>query len=107
MRNNAVGTTTRVYQLINNTTNDELYFNLELAPSEELTINMTPGRRSITSSFRGNMISSLLTGSNLATWRLAPGTNWVSFLANNSNLQTNISWRPRHWAIDGGAEPTI
>jgi hypothetical protein len=107
MRNNAVGTTTRIYQLLNDTTNDKLYFDLELAPNEELTINMTPGRRSITSSFRGNMISSLLTGSNLATWRLAPGTNWVSFLGNNSNLQTNIYWRPRHWAIDGGAEPTI
>jgi hypothetical protein len=107
MRNNAVGTTTRVYQLLNKTTSDELYFDLLLAPGEELTINMTPGRRSITSSLRGNMISSLLTGSNLATWRLAPGTNWVSFLANNSNLQTNIYWRPRHWAIDGGAEPTI
>jgi len=107
MRNTSSGTTVRLYQLVNNTTNDELYFNLEIAAGEEIIINMTPGRRSITSSFQGNVISSLLTGSNLATWRLIPGTNWLSFFANNRALQTNIYWRPRHWAIDGGAEPTI
>jgi hypothetical protein len=106
MRNVSTTNTRRVWSLVNNTTNDELYFDLLMLPQEEVTINMTPGRRSITSSQRGNMISSLLTGSNLATWRLIPGTNWVSSMAQSSIL-TNIFWRPRHWAIDGGAEPTI
>jgi hypothetical protein len=106
MRNVSTTNTRRVWSLVNNTTNDELYFDLLMFPQEEVTINTTPGRRSITSSQRGNMISSLLTGSNLATWRLIPGTNWVSSMAQSSIL-TNIYWRPRHWAIDGGAEPTI
>jgi hypothetical protein len=106
MRNVSTTDTRRVWSVVNNTTNDELYFNLLMFPQEEVTINTTPGRRSITSSQRGNMISSLLTGSNLATWRLIPGTNWVSSMAQSSIL-TNIYWRPRHWAIDGGAEPTI
>jgi hypothetical protein len=106
MRNVSTTDTRRVWSLVNNTTNDELYFDLLMLPQEEVAINTTPGRRSITSSQRGNMISSLLTGSNLATWRLIPGTNWVSSMTQSSIL-TNIYWRPRHWAIDGGAEPTI
>jgi hypothetical protein len=106
VRNTSTTLPRSLVSVVNNTTNDEMYFSLQLLPQEEVVINTTPGRRSITSLQRGNIISSLLTGSNLATWRLIPGTNWVSFMA-DTDVFTNIYWRPRHWAIDGGAEPTI
>ena len=106
VRNTGAGTA-RLYQFLNTTTNDAISFNLITYPGEYLTLNLTPGNRAFTSSTRGNMVSSILGGSNLATWRLLPGTNWLSFFASDANVRAEVFWRPRHWAVDGGADPSV
>jgi hypothetical protein len=100
-RNFGAGTA-RVYQLLNTLTNDKIYFNLVLQPGEEITLNLIPGQRSFTSSFRGTIANTVLPGSNLANWKLLPGTNYVSFFSDSGSIQTSLSWRPRHWSVDGG-----
>ena len=106
LRNNASGTA-RVYQLLNTTTGDGLWFDFPMLPGEIATLVLTPGNRSFTSSARGNVLSNILAGSNFASWRLLPGTNTISFFADNPSVQADLFWNPRHASIDGGAQAVL
>lgn len=94
--------TARPIQFANLTTGDYLYFNLSLQPEEEAVLQLTPGRRTFRSSYRGNIFGAILGGSNLASWRLMPGTNDLSFFSDSDNLTVSCYWRPRHTSVDGG-----
>lgn len=92
-----------LYQIANTFTGDYLFFNnLVLQPAEEVTITTTPGARSFTSSFRGNIFGYILGGSNIASFKLMPGTNYLSMFASSGSLATSIYWTPRSESIDGG-----
>ena len=91
-----------MYELVNNTTGDGIYFDLTLQPGEEVSLDLTPGARSFTSSQYGTIWSAVIGGSNLATWRLMPGTNYVSFFADTANAQAALFWTPRAMSADLG-----
>ncbi len=99
---NLSGGTARVYQLVNPTTGAGIYFNLALLAGEQADLVLQPGARSFTSTFRGNILSTILPGSNLATFNLLPGTNYVSFFGDNNSLEASFFWTSRNWSIDGG-----
>jgi hypothetical protein len=99
--------TARVYQLLNITTGDELYFDYIMATQEFAALDLRPENLNFTSNVRGTIVSAILGGSNLSTWRLAPGTNAVSFFADSADVRADLFWRPRHVSADGAAEPTL
>jgi hypothetical protein len=101
LRNRSAGTA-RVYQTVNATTGDGIYFNLALLAGEQADLVLQPGKRSFTSTFRGNILSSVLPGSNLATFNLLPGTNYISFFSDNDSLEASFFWTPKGWSIDSG-----
>jgi len=101
IRNNSSGTA-RVYQLLNTTTNNGIYFNYNMIPSEQITLVTQPGVRSFQSSSFGNVFNTILPGSNLATFALQPGTNYISFLSDNDSIEASLFWQPRSWSADGG-----
>lgn len=98
---NPTSGTIRISQLVNATTGDGLFFDLALLAGETATLKLTPGARSFTSDYRGNLFSKIAVSSNLSTWRLLPGTNAVSHFADSASVVTQIVWRPRHWSADG------
>ncbi len=102
MRNLATSGTARIYQLLNTTTNSGIYFDLTILPGEEVDLVLAPGQRSLQSTFRGNVFNTILPGSNLATWSLLPGTNYVSFFSDNDSLEASFFWQPRNWSVDSG-----
>lgn len=102
MRHTGNSGTVRVYQFGNTRTNDYLYFDYAMHPGEELRVNLVPGARSVVSDFQGTVISKVIPGSNLATLHLQPGTNYLSFFADGTALQTDLYWRPRHMSADAG-----
>lgn len=106
MRHTGAGTA-RVFQLLNTTTGDGLWFDLAMQPGEQAILDLRPENLGFTSSVKGTIINAILGGSNLSTWRLAPGTNTVSFFADNAGVQADLYWRARHLSADGGAEPTL
>lgn len=86
-----------VYQLKNYTTGDVLYFNLTLNDGERATLTLGPGNISFTSTFRGNILKTILPGSSLATFRLTPGLNSVSaFIAGTTDSDTALT---AHWKV--------
>lgn len=94
--------TARLFQLLNPTTGARLFFNYILQPGEEVELNLAPGARSFTSDYSGNIFGAIVPGSNLASWNLLSGTNYLSFFADSDNLVNSIYWRPRHWSADSG-----
>jgi hypothetical protein len=99
---NTGATLVRLYQLLNITTGDGVFFNYSLLAGEEIVLKLQPGQRSFRSSFRGNIFGAIMGGSDLASWRLSPGTNAVSFLADSLNLQTDLYWQHTAWSADQG-----
>lgn len=102
MRNTGAGTVL-VKQLLNTTTGAGIWMNLVIAAGDQVVLDTTPGSVSLTSAFYGNVIGAVVPGSNLGNWRLQPGTNFVSFLANSGSLTTALTWRNRYWSADSTA----
>lgn len=98
----------QVYQITNYTTEDVLYFYLTLMPGERVEIDTE--KATITSNFRGNLISTLLPGSNLATFNLAPGNNRIGVFITTTGgaapLPPTVIWWEDHLdSIDGAIYP--
>lgn len=89
-----------VYKLTNATSGDEINFSLTLLTGEVATLDLRPGYKTFVSSFRGNIINTILTGSNVVSFALYPGDNSISFLAPGCSL--SMTWDERHTSLDGG-----
>lgn len=93
-----------VWNIRNVTTGDVIYFDLTLQDNEQVTLDLTPGNISFTSNFRGNIISTVLPGSNLTTFNLLPGVNTISVFiggTTTSNTNATMTWRETWHSIDG------
>lgn len=100
-RNNS-GAAIQLYQVINTLTGAALYFDLRLEIGEEVTYVSEPGNRSFTSSFRGNIFSSIVPGSNPSDFNLLSGTNYLSFFASSGSIAASVFWTPRSDSFDAG-----
>ncbi len=90
--------------LINYTIGAAISFNnLTIQNGEVMKLDLTPGKRSFTSTVQGNIIGKIQPGSNLGTWRLHPGTNKVTFLAADNSVAAVLVWPLRYRSADGGA----
>ena len=92
-----------IYQLKNYTTGRAIYFNLTLLPGETATLNLSPLRARFQSSFRGDIMDTIIKGSNL-DFPLLPGINNIStFIFGSTAGTTAVSmyWRNRYWSEDG------
>lgn len=94
-------TSARLTQLVNETTRDAIYFSLDLVAGEEVTLDLRPGKKTLVSNLRGNLISTVHPVSNLATWKLIPGNNTVSFFMSSGSGSARLHWTPRYWSLDG------
>ncbi len=92
----------RVRELTNWSTGDSIYFDLVLVAGETLTIDLAPGVKSVVSSFRGNVINTVLPGSHLASWRLLPGNNTVGLyiVETSANTSASMQWHARYWSVE-------
>lgn len=91
----------RLFELHNWSTGDIIYIDIDLLPGETLTIDLRPGSKSVSSSFRGNVMGLVVPGSNLARWRLIPGDNLVSLLmlADSGTPSATVYWHQREWSV--------
>lgn len=93
-------------QVKNYTTGDTISFNLTLLAGETATLNLNPGSISFVSSFRGNLLGTILPASALFTFKLMPGTNNVSVLISGTTTAATgwtATWRIANLSADGGA----
>jgi hypothetical protein len=87
-----------VESIVNWTSGKGIYLDLTLQDGETLTIDLTPGSVSVRSSVRGNLGGSVLSGSDLAGWRLLPGANTIVAKA---DMAIAMRWRPAWTSLAG------
>jgi hypothetical protein len=97
------GTTAVLEWIKNETTGDTLWCNYSLLKGETLTIDLTPGSRSIKSDFFGDVWRAVLRSSDLSSFRLLPGPNSISVFVNPTGSPTItawLEWKIPHWSAD-------
>jgi hypothetical protein len=90
-------------QLKNYITGKSIFFNLTLLAGEVATLNLDPANLSFVSTFRGNILSTILPGSNL-DFELLPGTNNISayyYAGTTAASAIAMTWRDQYHSIDG------
>ncbi len=111
-RGAASGSGVYMHELRNWTTKESIYFTsgLKVLPNEIITLDLRPGRKTLTSNMRGNIARYIHPGSKMASWHLAPGTNLVSqfsldtlnVIGAGTYLGVTMYWRMRDWSLDAG-----
>lgn len=93
----------RIYELTNITANKGIYFDLTLNNTEEAILDLTPDRISFISTWRGNILNTILPGSDLTTWRIVQGDNRISLLmtGTSGNTEASMWWKENFKSING------
>jgi hypothetical protein len=94
-------TATQLYQIRNEDTNQTIYFNLTIQPGETIVIDLR--KKTITSSYRGNVISKILKGSNFASFALTTSNPRISLFADKASLVAKVYWEVTHFSADGSS----
>lgn len=92
----------RVYSIRNITTGRTIYFNLTMQVGEQVTINFDPAHISAMSSFRGNVLSTILPGSDLTDFGLQPGANSISLFIGSSTATATLVWTTASGSLADG-----
>jgi hypothetical protein len=100
IRNPSTGTAV-IRQWANMTTKEYAWFALSMFPGETVELTTGPGRVAFQSTYRGDILSTIVAGSKLASWHLQPGQNIISFLADTDAVVADMYWTPRHHSADG------
>lgn len=89
--------------LINVSTGKAIYFDLTLNNTEEATLDLTPDRITFVSTWRGNILNTILPGSDLATWKLKQGSNIISLYieGDGANTTSSMWWTESYKSING------
>jgi hypothetical protein len=94
--------TPTLYRVANLTTNTEIFFNYyTMVYGEVATLTLDTGSVSFTSNYRGNILSSILPTSNIASFKLAKGTNQLAVFVGDPSVRVDLVYRPRLWSLDG------
>jgi len=92
--------TSRIYSIVNQTTNRSIYLNLTISAGETCILIFTPDALSFTSDFQGNIAGTILPGSNTADFFLQSGANTIVFLSADSTVTATLRYRPAYLSLD-------
>lgn len=92
-----------VVSIRNVTTGKSLFFDLTLLAGETAILEISPTRVTFVSSFRGNILGTILPGSNQADFTLKPGNNDISVAYSGTVSAATLflaDWHAAHHGLD-------
>ena len=93
-----------VRYIANNKTGQEIFLDLVVFENEEVTIDFARGK--ITSTIRGNLNYTILSGSEIRSIYLLPGDNEVAILVSEDvGAIVQLRWELQDWSADSVVEP--
>ena len=96
--------TAALYSITNETTNHVLLLDYTLQAGEQLVIDLTPGKKTIFSTWAGDVPTALLDGSDLANFCIQGSVeNVISVASNNADVIATLTFLTMHWSVDGGS----
>jgi hypothetical protein len=97
------GTTAKLTSIINETTKAALWFDFDIQDGETITIDLRPGKQTVTSSYWGDILPMLL-GSDTSDFYLLPNTanDIKAFVATTGapTVTATIKWVESYWSVD-------
>lgn len=93
------------WRIANVTTGKVIYLNLTLLAGEVATLNLSdPTGYTFISSFRGNILNTIVAGSSPSDFTLPSGNSSIVFFMTGSTGASGVSllWRNAHHSLDGG-----
>lgn len=94
----------RIVSVRNVTTNKNIFFNITLLNDETAVLDLTnPSNITFVSSYRGNVLSYILAGSQVSQFTLAPGDNIISVFIDgtvDAGTSANIEFRVTSHSLD-------
>ena len=97
----STGAPNRIYSITNYTTGEDIYIGYTQADGETLTLTLSPTARSLISNLYGNVLGTILRGSDYATFGLAPGNNIIGCrMDSNGSYAATMVHRARNWSAD-------
>lgn len=85
--------------LVNRMTGSSLVLDYQAISGETLALDLRPDRKTLTSSWKGDVTGSIPLATALSTWSLEDGTQDVGLLSTAGGTGT-MTWRDRHWSVD-------
>lgn len=83
----------------NQSTGRKIYFDMTVQVNEEVTIDF--GRGTIKSNVRGDILYTMLSGSDFRSFTLLPGENIIAcFIHNDVTAQMTMQFQSAHWSSD-------
>jgi hypothetical protein len=96
-----------LYSITNFSTKKVIYFSsLVVQDGETLTLTLDPiVGVSLVSNYRGSLLGKIMPGSDVNSFALLPGTNYLNayMLNKTSNSRVRLTYRNTHWSFDAGA----
>jgi hypothetical protein len=90
-----------VYMVANATTRAAIYFDgLYISPGEIITLALEPTNISMTSTFQGNIIGTVIPGSNVTGMGLQPGANVINVYLSDAGTTATVTWRDSYLGVD-------
>ena len=86
----------RIYNLINVTTDAVVYLDLVIVAGETITLTTDPQNPSFRSNVRGDISGTMLSGSTPAQFYFVPGNNAISLFAEDSSVVALVSWQRQY-----------
>lgn len=94
--------TARAYSIRNTTTGQNIYLNLTLNVGETVVIDFDPTNISAVSTFRGNVLGSILPGSDLTDFGLQPGPNTITTFVDSGTATATLVWTTASGSLADG-----
>jgi hypothetical protein len=86
----------------NERTGQGIYFrSLLVQPGETVTVTTTPGKARVASNLRPDLGRYVAGISDLETFVLLPGANWISVFSGATGATASVIWKARHLSVDG------
>lgn len=90
-----------LYQLSNYTTDQFIYFDVELGDGEEAILDLRPGKKTFTSNIRGDLFNKIRGGSDTESFCIAPGDNDVTIFIDDASAAAALIWETRFLGFEG------
>lgn len=99
--------TSRIYSLINTITGAAIYLNYTISAGEKAVLTLDPKNVTFISTFQGNILNTILPGSQTTSFILQPGDNAISFFAASSSVTAVLDWQIGYVNLNDALQMTV
>lgn len=94
-----------IISLANSTNSKTITFDdLIIYSGETVAIDLSPGKKTVSSDVRGNLFNTVANGSDISSWVLEPGSNTVTLTAEGGDIELLITAGGNFVDIDGSGD---